>query len=456
MMKKFSSTSGEDSSNSLTSYLQKIGRLPPLTPDEQNHLGDEIDEATGRLRELSLGIGFVATEYIRLLDDCINAHAAPPDYFLPSSLRGDSEELPTDLTVRLKEWRDEISAAHGRLKEAFGMNRASDELRSELAGLLSRYKIGACSLSEQIEVARDYIRMAGLDPEKRFTLDGVDPIQQALLEQRFLMKTADIPDLMSRINDEFKKLMSLRDRMIEANLRLVISVAQKYRNRGLPFNDLIQEGNLGLLRAIERFDFRLGIKFSTYAIWWIKYNVSRAIAEQSRVIRLPAHMVYAINSINRAEQRFIQLHGREPELAELAAAMEMPAARVSAIRKMTCQTISLQSTIGSEEDGSILEELIADDSAGNPVREYARRVLYERLYEMLKSLTEREQQIIIMRFGLFGQKSLSLIEISRRFNLTRERVRQLELKIIETLRSPGNLKLIDGDVHRKGFGVWPG
>ena len=268
-----------------------------------------------------------------------------------------------------------------------------------------------------------------------------------MLEDRFLMTLTEFTGYIRELLDTHEQLQELRQKMIEANLRLVISIAQKYRNRGLPFNDLIQEGNLGLLRALEKFDFRLGNKFSTYASWWIKHNISRSIAEQSRVIRIPAHMVHAINSMTWAEQRFIQTNGREPEVEELAAMLEMPVARVSAIKKMSCQTISLQAPIANSEDGAMLEDLIADDSSANPVREFARNLLYEKLYEMLRTLPERDQQIIILRFGLFGQPCLPLVEISKRFNLTRERIRQIEAKIIENLRSPAKLKYLDGCVQ---------
>jgi RNA polymerase primary sigma factor len=212
----------------------------------------------------------------------------------------------------------------------------------------------------------------------------------------------------------------------------------------VPFNDLIQEGNLGLIKALDRFDFKLGFRFSTYAGWWIRHKIFRIIASQSRVIRLPMHMIRLIQDIRRAEQRFIHLNGREPEVEELAEMLDMSPAKVNSIRKMACQTISLQATLSSDDDSGIFEDLVADSSTAAPSEQIAKKILYDKLYEMLRTLPEREQQIIIMRFGLFGQPSLPLIEISKRFNLTRERVRQLEVKIISNLRSPDKLKYIDG------------
>jgi RNA polymerase primary sigma factor len=278
---------------------------------------------------------------------------------------------------------------------------------------------------------------------------GEDQID--LVVGKLMMSTVEFPVEIPRLCKAAREYSEQRNRMVESNLRLVVSIAQKYRNRGVAFGDLIQEGNLGLMRAIGRFDIGLGYKFSTYASWWIKHNIFRVIASQSRVIRLPMSMIKLIQDIRKNEQKFLQLNGREPENWELATQMELPEARISAVRKMAMQTISLQSQIGNEDDGTVLEELIADQGAYEPAHELARRILYDRFREMLGTLPEREQQIIIMRFGLFGNKPMPLDEISKRLHLTRERVRQLEIKILASLRSPEKLKYIDGCIHPGGF-----
>jgi RNA polymerase primary sigma factor len=199
--------------------------------------------------------------------------------------------------------------------------------------------------------------------------------------------------------------------------------------------------------AVQRFDFNLGNRFSTYAGWWIKHYILRAVAEQSRVVRLPLHMIQAIQNMNRAEQRFIQNNGREPENSELAALLEMPLARVSAMRKMASQSISLQAPVSSDSDEQTLEDLIAPEENSEPWRNYARKLLYDKLYEMLNNLPERERQIIVYRFGLCGETALPLGDISARLKLSRERVRQLENKVMAQLRSKEYLKFIDGLSH---------
>ena len=433
---------GGDFSGSLTAYLQEIGKLPLLSPEEQSDLGKGIAAAAGQLRRILCRLGFVAQEHIRLIDECSSAKNEPGDCFLLSSLAREGEDpvaIPKEeLLLRLNAWRGEIEKAFNAFSEAFQSGRSVEKKREALCDVLQKYQVPVFLLEEFAEVVQGYARMTERDD------DVSEKSAVQLIESKLLLPCGELPGIITELRAVLSEINEKNNRMIESNLRLVVSIAQKYRSRGVAFNDLIQEGNLGLLRALKRFDFDLGNKFSTYASWWIKHNILRAITEQSRVIRIPAHMINAINAINWAEQRFIQNYGRMPEVEELADTLKMSTARVNSIRKMACQTISLQTFVGKEEDGTMLEDLIADESSKNPAGDIARKFLYDKLYEMLKTLPERDQQIIILRFGLFDQPCLPLAEISRRFNLTRERVRQLEVKIIGTLRSPEKLKYLDG------------
>ena len=195
------------------------------------------------------------------------------------------------------------------------------------------------------------------------------------------------------------------------------------------------------MRSLEKFDFNLKHKFSTYASWWIRQSIGRAVAEQFRVIRIPAHMVSTIAAINRTEQRFIMEYGRMPEVAEIAAVLEMPAARVSAIRKMARQTISLQSPLSVDTDGSNLEDVLPDEQAVDPAQEISDATVHKQLVRLLAGVTERERMILTMRFGLMGQRVRTLQEISDHFNISRERVRQLEMQTLNKLRTDENLRL---------------
>ena len=267
--------------------------------------------------------------------------------------------------------------------------------------------------------------------------DGVsieDPVRM------YLKEIGKVPLLSAEEEIELAKRMELGDqeakkRLAEANLRLVVSIAKRYVGRGMLFLDLIQEGNLGLIKAVEKFDYRKGYKFSTYATWWIRQAITRAIADQARTIRIPVHMVETINKLIRVSRQLLQELGREPSPEEIAAEMNMPVERVREILKISQEPVSLETPIGEEED-SHLGDFIQDDNVPVPAEAAAFTLLKEQLEEVLGTLTEREQKVLTLRFGLEDGRARTLEEVGKEFNVTRERIRQIEAKALRKLRHP--------------------
>ena len=267
--------------------------------------------------------------------------------------------------------------------------------------------------------------------------DGVsieDPVRM------YLKEIGKVPLLSAEEEIELAKRMELGDqeakkRLAEANLRLVVSIAKRYVGRGMLFLDLIQEGNLGLIKAVEKFDYRKGYKFSTYATWWIRQAITRAIADQARTIRIPVHMVETINKLIRVSRQLLQELGREPSPEEIAEEMGMPADRVREILKISQEPVSMETPIGEEED-SHLGDFIEDDNVPAPADAAAFTLLREQLDEVLNTLTEREQKVLRLRFGIDDGQPKTLEDVGKRFNVTRERIRQIEAKALRKLRHP--------------------
>ena len=267
--------------------------------------------------------------------------------------------------------------------------------------------------------------------------DGVsieDPVRM------YLKEIGKVPLLTAEEEIELAKRMELGDeeakkRLAEANLRLVVSIAKRYVGRGMLFLDLIQEGNLGLIKAVEKFDYRKGYKFSTYATWWIRQAITRAIADQARTIRIPVHMVETINKLIRVSRQLLQELGREPTPEEIAAELDMPVDRVREILKISQEPVSLETPIGEEED-SHLGDFIQDDNVPVPADAAAFTLLKEQLVEVLSTLTDREQKVLRLRFGLDDGRARTLEEVGKEFNVTRERIRQIEAKALRKLRHP--------------------
>ena len=316
---------------------------------------------------------------------------------------------------------------------------------------------------EQMDEILDALEKSGIDvlritddddiPDEELLLSDVDEVDMENLDlsipdgisiedpvRMYLKEIGKVPLLSAEEEIELAKRMENGDqeakkRLAEANLRLVVSIAKRYVGRGMLFLDLIQEGNLGLIKAVEKFDYRKGYKFSTYATWWIRQAITRAIADQARTIRIPVHMVETINKLIRVSRQLLQELGREPTPEEIAEEMKMPVERVREILKISQEPVSLETPIGEEED-SHLGDFIQDDNVPVPAEAAAFTLLKEQLVEVLGTLTEREQKVLRLRFGLDDGRARTLEEVGKEFNVTRERIRQIEAKALRKLRHP--------------------
>ena len=288
-------------------------------------------------------------------------------------------------------------------------------------------KVPLLSADEEIELAQN-MEDGAVATEKINVLKG--RIDGASEEEK-----AEIKEEIKTLQRDVDKGADAKKRLAEANLRLVVSIAKRYVGRGMLFLDLIQEGNLGLIKAVEKFDYKKGYKFSTYATWWIRQAITRAIADQARTIRIPVHMVETINKLIRVSRQLLQELGREPSPEEIAKEMNMPVERVREILKISQEPVSLETPIGEEED-SHLGDFIKDDNVPVPADAAAFTLLKEQLEEVLGTLTEREQKVLTLRFGLEDGRARTLEEVGKEFNVTRERIRQIEAKALRKLRHP--------------------
>ncbi len=315
-----------------------------------------------------------------------------------------------------------------------------DKLYSMLEGQNIEIVEEGASLDDDL----DKLDLEGEDGEDALDLSFVDGVNIDDPVKVYLKEIGRVPLLSSDEEVELAQRMAEGDayakkRLAEANLRLVVSIAKRYVGRGMQFLDLIQEGNLGLIKAVEKFDHTKGFKFSTYATWWIRQAITRAIADQARTIRIPVHMVETINKVKKVSSQLLHQNGHDPTAEEIAAALDMPVDKVREIMRVAQEPVSLETPIGEEED-SHLGDFIPDDDAPAPADAASHTLLKEQLGEVLKTLTPREEKVLRLRFGLEDGRSRTLEEVGKEFNVTRERIRQIEAKALRKLRHPSRSK----------------